>query len=123
MIIDQVNWSVGKFILGRVTGSIAVAIYGVGANINTLYLNFSTSISSVFSPRINRIAAANEPDMLRRFTLLMTKVGRVQFMVLVLIASGFTIFTKTSLPKSTLHLTTQKPTMLPYYLFYLLQFR
>jgi O-antigen/teichoic acid export membrane protein len=92
MIIDQVNWSVGKFILGRVTGSIAVAIYGVGANINTLYLNFSTSISSVFSPRINRIAAANEPDMLRRFTLLMTKVGRVQFMVLVLIASGFTIF-------------------------------
>lgn len=94
MIIDQVNWSVDKFILGWVSGTGAVAVYGVGANINTMFIGFSTAISSVFAPRVNRIAAENAPDMNMQFTKLMTRVGRIQFLVLMLIASGFVIFGK-----------------------------
>ena len=48
-IIDQINWNVDKFLLGRFAGTTAVAIYGVGGQINTLYLQFSTSISNVLS--------------------------------------------------------------------------
>ena len=94
MIIDQVNWSVDKFILGHVSGTAAVAVYGVGSGINTLFIGFSTAISSVFAPRVNRIAAENGPDMHRQFTELMTRVGRIQYLVLMLIASGFVIFGK-----------------------------
>ena len=94
MMIDQVNWSVDKFILGRVAGTGAVAVYGVGSQINTLFQTFSTSISSVFSPRVNRIAAARRPTIHNEFTDLFIKVGRMQFIILGLIASGFIIFGK-----------------------------
>lgn len=89
-IIDQINWSVDKFLLGRFAGTTAVAIYGVGGQINTLYLQFSTSISNVFVPKVNRIVA--ETDDNRQLTRLFTKVGRIQFMVLSLILSGFIFF-------------------------------
>lgn len=92
MIIDQINWSVDKFILGRVSGTVAVAVYGVGAQINSLYILFSTSISSVFAPRVNRIAAENGKTMKEEFTGLFIKVGRIQSLVLFLIVSGFVVF-------------------------------
>lgn len=86
-IIDQVNWSVDKFLLGRFAGTTAVAVYGVGGQINTLYLQFSTSISNVFVPKVNRIVA--ESDNNEQLTKLFTKVGRIQFIILGLILSGF----------------------------------
>lgn len=92
MVIDQINWSVDKFILGWVSGTGAVAIYGVGAQINTLVMNFSTAISSVFAPRVNRIAAEEKTNMNKQFTQLMIRVGRVQYLILMLVASGFVIF-------------------------------
>lgn len=91
-IIDQVNWSVDKFLLGRLAGTTAVAVYGVGGQINTLYLQFSTSISNVFVPKVNRIVA--ESDDNEQLTKLFTKVGRIQFIVLGLILSGFVFLGK-----------------------------
>ena len=91
-IIDQVNWSVDKFLLGRLSGTTAVAIYGVGATINTMYLQFSTSIAHVFIPKVNRIIAHNEKS--RQVTELFVKVGRVQYLLLGLIITGFIFFGK-----------------------------
>lgn len=89
-IIDQINWSVDKFLLGRFAGTTAVAIYGVGGQINTMYLQFSTSISNVFVPKVNRIVAESNNDT--ELTRLFTKVGRIQFMVLGLLLTGFIFF-------------------------------
>lgn len=89
-IIDQINWSVDKFLLGRLSGTIAVAVYGVGSQINTLYLQFSTSISNVFVPKVNRVVAETNDNVL--LTDIFTKVGRIQFIVLGLILSGFIFF-------------------------------
>ena len=89
-IIDQVNWSVDKFLLGRFAGTTAVAIYGVGGQINTMYLQFSTSISNVFVPKVNRIVAESNDNT--ELTTLFTKVGRIQFIVLGLILTGFVFF-------------------------------
>lgn len=94
MIIDQINWAVDKFILGRVAGTVTVAVYGLGAQINSLYIQFSTAISSVFSPRVNRIVAENGKDMRLQLSELFQKVGRIQFMVLLLIETGFVFFGK-----------------------------
>lgn len=92
MVIDQINWSVGKFILGRVSGTAAVAVYGVSTQINSLFISFSTAISSVFAPRVNRIATAQNKTMAQQFTDLMIRVGRIQFMVLGLFMTGFLWF-------------------------------
>lgn len=89
-IIDQMNWNVDNYLLGRLSGTTAVAIYGVGSQINTLYMHFSVSISNVFAPQVNRIVAeGNENEKLTR---LFSKVGRIQFLVLGLILSGFIFF-------------------------------
>ncbi len=89
-IIDQINWNVDKFLLGRYAGTTAVAVYGVGGQINHLYITMSSSISNVFGPQVNRIVA--ERDDNQELTELMTKVGRIQYYVLLLVLSGFTFF-------------------------------
>lgn len=94
MVIDQINWNVDKLILSHTNGTREVAVYGVASQFNSLFLTFSTTISSVFSPRINRIAAENSEHCRKELTVLMAKVGRVQWMVLGLAAMGFIAFGK-----------------------------
>lgn len=86
-IIDQLNWSVDKFLLGRFMGTAAVAVYGVASSINTMYLHFSTAVVSVFVPKVNALVAGKQND--RVLTELFTRVGRVQFLILSLILIGF----------------------------------
>lgn len=87
MIIDQINWNIDKFILGRFHGTISVAVYGLAAQINTYYLSLSTAISSVFVPRVNRIVSTtNRNDEL---TDLFTRIGRIQFILLSIVWVGF----------------------------------
>ncbi len=89
-IIDQVNWMVDKFLLGRMVGTEAVAVYSVGGQINSLFIQLSTAVSSVFVPRINRIVAESDGNSL--LGGMMNKVGRVQFLILALIITGFFFF-------------------------------
>lgn len=89
-IIDQVNWSVDKFLLGRMSGTAAVAVYGIGGQINSMYLQASTAVSSVFITKVNRIVAESNDNT--ELTRLMAKVGRVQFLILALIVTGFVFF-------------------------------
>lgn len=93
MIVDQINWSVDKFILGVFSGTTAVAIYAVGGQINTMYMSLSTSISSVFIPRVNKIVAMDENNN-KELTELFTRVGRIQFMILAMVLSGFIVVGK-----------------------------
>ncbi|MCC8013762.1 MAG: oligosaccharide flippase family protein, partial [Eubacterium sp.] len=72
-IIDQINWSVDKFLLGRLSGTAAVAVYGVGGQINIMYQQFSNSISNVFVPKVNRIVAETNDN--KELTYLFTRVG------------------------------------------------
>ncbi len=89
-IIDQINWSVDKFLLGRFSGTIPVAIYSVGAQVNTMYLQFSTSVSNVFAPKVNEIVAEKGDD--RELSSIFIKVGRIQFMILSMVFTGFIYF-------------------------------
>lgn len=90
MIVDQINWNLDKFIIGRFWGTVTVAIYGVASQINTYYMSFSSNISNVFIPRVNKMVASGNSD--KNLTDLFTRVGRVQFIVLSLICSGFIFF-------------------------------
>lgn len=92
IVVDQINWNIDRFIIGRYHGSIAVAVYGVAALFNSMYLSFSTAISSVFVPRVNKLVAGNQQNSVLRS--LFIKVGRVQFMVLSLVLTGVIFFGK-----------------------------
>lgn len=89
-IVNQINWSSDKFLLGMMSGSAAVAVYAVAGTINNIYMQFSTTISSVFIPQVNQMIADHRPG--GELTKLFTKVGRVQFAVMMLICSGLIFF-------------------------------
>lgn len=93
-LIDQINWQTDKIILGKVVNGAAVAVYSVGANINTMFTNFSSAISGVYAPKINLIVSKNEKDMDKQLSEIFCKVGRLQWYVLSLILSGFIFFGK-----------------------------
>ena len=94
MIIDQINWNVDKLILGHTSGTEEIAVYGVASQFNGLFMTFSTTISSVFAPRVNRIAARDGKHYQTEFTKLMAKIGRIQWLILGLLTAGFIVFGK-----------------------------
>lgn len=95
-IVDQINWATDKIVLGKVCSSAAVAIYAIGSQINSYYLSFSTAVSNVFVPQVNRIVISDKSAKQKnaQLTDLFTKVGRIQFIVLMLILTGFIFFGK-----------------------------
>jgi len=90
LLIDQINWNVDKFILGRFHGTVSVAVYGLAAQLNTYYLSIATAISSVFIPRVHRLVANSENNI--ELIKLFTRIGRIQFIILSLISSGLIFF-------------------------------
>ena len=94
-IIDQINWNIDKLLLGRFKGTSQVAVYSVGYTLYHLYMMFSTSISSVFTPRIHKIVNETKhsaEEQKKRLTEIFVKVGRIQFLILGLVATGVIFF-------------------------------
>lgn len=93
-VIDQINWTTDKVILGKLCNSVAVAYYAIGAQINTYFTQFSTAVSSVFVPKIHQIenSEIDEEQKNLEHTRLFIQVGRIQFMILMLIITGFVFF-------------------------------
>ena len=87
-IIDQINWNVDKYLLGRIVGSTAIAIYSVGAQINTIYIQVSDMTASVMATKVN-ILVASEANPIKKLDELFLKVGRYQSYVILAIVMGF----------------------------------
>lgn len=92
MIVDQINWNVDKFILGRLNGTVSVAIYGLGMQLSMYYKSLSTVISSVFVPKVNKLVHMGDKE--DELNNLFVKIGRIQFIILSLICSGLIFFGK-----------------------------
>lgn len=96
-VIDQINWNIDKLLLGRFRGTGEVAIYSVGFTLYQCYMLFSTSVSGVFTPRIHKVVNSTKDNTNQQriaLTSLFTKVGRIQFLILGLVASGIVFFGK-----------------------------
>lgn len=91
MIVDQINWNVDTFLLGILKGTSSVAVYSVAGQITLYYKTLSTSITSVFTPRIHYLATANNDHEL---TVLFVKIGRIQFLLLAMVFIGFSFWGK-----------------------------
>lgn len=97
MIVDQINWNVGKLLLGRYRGTTAVSIYSVGYSLYHYYQMFSSSIAHIFTPRIHGIIVRTQNDMIKQkqeVTALFIRVGRIQFIITALISTGLLFFGK-----------------------------
>ena len=92
-IADLLYWSTDKVLLGAMVSSSAVAIYNVGATFNSMLQNLSSSISSVFAPRVNQFVFSGH--RIEDFSELLIRVGRIQYLIVSLVLSGFIVFGRT----------------------------
>lgn len=90
IIVDQVNWNTGQIILGAVSGTVAVAVFAIAIQFIRLYLQFSTSISGLFLPRVSMMIARNASN--EELTNMMIKFGRIQYIIMAYILCGFVLF-------------------------------
>ena len=93
-IIDQINTQTDKLILGKMLTASAVSIYTVGATVQNLYQTLSVSTSSFFAPKVNQIVAQKSPNMNEKLTDLFINIGKMQFVILMLVNTGFIVFGK-----------------------------
>ena len=91
-IVDKINWSVDNFVLGAVSGTIAVSVYSIAATLNNLFINISTAISGVLLPKMARLVAKNTSK--EELTNELIKVGRIQYYIIFLLCSGLILFGK-----------------------------
>ncbi|WP_236150614.1 lipopolysaccharide biosynthesis protein [Weissella soli] len=88
-VVDVINNNFPGMIVGSILGPVSVAIYSVAIQIRTIFFQLSISISSVFSPQINKMVSNGVDD--ESLSKLMTDVGRIQFTVLSFVLGGFVV--------------------------------
>lgn len=91
-IMDRIYWSTGQFVLGIYKGSVAIAVYAVAIQLESMYMMFSTAISSVFLPKVTSMVTKGSSD--EEISDLFIRTGRIQYIVMAYILSAFVVFGK-----------------------------
>lgn len=91
-ILSIAYWKTGQIILGAIVGTGAVAIYSIAIQFSSIFMSLSTAISGVFLPQFSTIVA--KTDDMSEINNIFIKTGRIQFVILGLILSGFIIYGK-----------------------------
>ena len=88
--MDRIYWNTGQFVLGAFVGTAAVAVFAIAIQLEHIYMQFSTAISTVFLPKVTGMVTKN--DNRKEISDLFIKTGRIQYIVMSLILSGFIVF-------------------------------
>ena len=92
IIVDNIYANTDQVILGSVSGTIAVSIYAVSTKISQINVSFSTTISSLFFPKITGMLEKENGD--KKVSDIFIRVSRIQLYIMALILFGFIIFGK-----------------------------
>ncbi|ASM37286.1 oligosaccharide flippase family protein [Campylobacter sputorum] len=92
MVVYQLNWNSGQFILALNLGTSEVSIYSIAVLIGSTFMILSSAVSSVLLPKMSSMEAQNSSS--EAFTEEMIKVGRLQAYIILLILTGFILFGK-----------------------------
>lgn len=92
VIMDRIYWSTGQFVLGAMVGTAAVAVFAVAIQLQHLYMQFSSAVSSVFLPKVTSMVTTDNDQ--KAVSDLFIRTGRIQYIIMALILSGFIVFGK-----------------------------
>lgn len=90
MVYDQIFWKVDQTIIIVMKGSAASGLVSSAMFVILIFMRFSTALSDVFLPRITKMVVNKASG--DELTDLMIKVGRIQFLVLGMILTGYLMF-------------------------------
>lgn len=84
--------NISPSILGIVSGSASIAIFGVSRTLEGFIYTFSDAINGLFLPKVSRLIL--HPDSKNQILTLMIKVGRIQLSIVSLVFIGFVVLGK-----------------------------
>lgn len=90
LVADQIFWNSNQLILGYIFGMSIVAIYGIGVQIQRIYMMIGTAISNVFLPKISLVY--HKDAALEKVSNEFINVGRLSAYPLLLVLTGFILF-------------------------------
>ncbi|PGQ16692.1 hypothetical protein COA05_28125 [Bacillus thuringiensis] len=91
-LMDQIFWRSDQVILGIIVGTSSVAVYSIGSQIIMNYMTLSTAMSGVFLPSITKKVTENVSN--DELTDIFIKLGRLQYIILGAVLTGFIMFGK-----------------------------
>lgn len=92
VIADQLFWHSNKVILSIFSSPESVAAYSIVFQIAYYYMILSTAITGVFLPKITSMVSEGSSN--KAFSEMFLKVGRIQFILLSCVLTGFILFGK-----------------------------
>lgn len=78
------------FIIGRIRGTEEVTVYSVADKFVRIFYSVANPIAAVFVPQVNRLVAIG--NKLKDINRIFIRVSKIQFMIQMLILSGFCLF-------------------------------
>ena len=88
-IVDQIGSNVDKFLLGRMIGTTAVAVFSVGFTFSTYFAITTWIVPEMFTPEVNRLAIEkNDNEALSK---LFIRVGKMNNYIVLLPLTGFVL--------------------------------
>jgi O-antigen/teichoic acid export membrane protein len=91
-IADILYWKTDQTILGITIGTSEVSIYAVAGLLVGYFMNLTSVLSSIFAPRIYKIEETVKSLVM--YEEIFFRVGRLQYIIISLILSGFILFGK-----------------------------
>ena len=89
-LVDQLNSNVDKLLLGRIMGTVAVAVYSVAYNLKTYYTMLTWIVPEMYIPAANK--AVIEEDNMDEANRLFQKIGRINNYLTLLVITGFILY-------------------------------
>lgn len=90
VIMDKIYWGTGQFVLGAISGTVAVAIFSVAILLQQMYMTFSTAIANVLLPKVTGMVAHSRSD--KEISDLFVRTGRIQCLIISFVLCGFIVF-------------------------------
>ena len=87
IVMDQMFYRSGQLILGAVSGAQAVAIYAITIQVLVFAITLPSSVNNMFLPKLSA-SIATQKNLIETNTIF-CKLGRLQFMLFMLIFTGF----------------------------------
>lgn len=93
-VVGQLYNSTDTVMIGAVPAlaTVGTAVYNVGGTFNNIVSSLTTGISTLLSPKANRMVFQNSSNI--ELTDLSIRVGRIQAYIMALVVSGFAAFGK-----------------------------
>ncbi|MFD2613950.1 oligosaccharide flippase family protein [Paenibacillus gansuensis] len=89
-ISEMLFWRIGLLVLGAMSGAEAVAVYAVGMTLISYFQYVSGVINGKLFPRVTQMVVQGAGSS--ELTAFCSRVGRIQFMLLGAVVSGFLLF-------------------------------